>query len=155
MTSTEINPLLTREGIQDQKKLAKKYAKFQKLIDELRKRELPADVVTILNEKIETLNVISDTDKQLSSMLRKSQNAILKLLEKELKIVPKNHYRTLWMGLGMAVFGIPIGIALSAGINNYGMIGAGIAIGIGIGLALGSEMDRKAGVEGRQLDVVL
>jgi hypothetical protein len=155
MTTIKIIPVPARAGIQDQKKLIKKYAKFQKLIDELRERELTPEVVATLNQKIETLNVISDTDKQLSSMLRKTQNAILNYLEKELKIVPKNHYRNLWMGLGMAVFGIPIGIALSAGINNYGMIGAGIAIGIGIGLALGTEMDRKAGVEGRQLNVFL
>lgn len=155
MTSLKIYPVPTRKGIQDQKKLAKKYAKFKKLIDELGKRDLTPEVIASLNEKIESLNVISDTDKQLSSLLRKTQNSILKILEKELKIVPKNYYRTLWMGLGMAVFGVPIGIALSAGINNYGMLGAGFAIGIGIGLAVGSEMDRKASVEGRQLDVVL
>lgn len=155
MTSIKLTPVPTRKGIQDQKKLAKKYAKFKKLIDELRKMKLTPEVVASLNEKIESLNVLSDTDKQLSSLLRKTQNSILKILEKELKIVPKNYYRTLWMGLGMAVFGVPIGIALSAGINNYGMLGAGIAIGIGIGLAVGSEMDRKASVEGRQLDLVL
>ncbi len=155
MTSIKIKSVPARKGIQEQKKLAKKYAKFNKLIDELGKRELAPEIVSSLNEKIESLNAISDTDKQLSSLLRKTQNSILKILEKELKIVPKNHYRNLWMAMGMVVFGIPIGIALSAGINNYGMVGAGIAIGIGIGLAVGSEMDRKAGEEGRQLDVVL
>ncbi len=155
MTSIKINPVPTRKGIEDQKKLARKYAKFKKLIDELRKRELTPEIVASLNEKMESLNAISDKDKQLSSSLRKTQNSILKFLEKELKIVPKNYYRTLWMAMGMVVFGVPIGIALSAGVNNYGMLGAGIAIGIGIGLAVGSEMDRKAGEEGRQLDVVL
>ncbi|WP_297764122.1 hypothetical protein [uncultured Muriicola sp.] len=155
MTSIKINPVPTRKGIQDQKKLAKKYARFKKLIDELRKRDLAPEIISSLNEKMESLNAISDTDKQLSSLLRKTQNSILKILQKELKIVPKNYYRNLWMGMGMVVFGVPIGIALSAGINNYGMLGAGMAIGLGIGLAVGSEMDRKAGEEGRQLNVVL
>ncbi len=155
MTNIKINTLPTRNGIQDQKKLAGKYKKFQNLLDELRKRELSPEIVVKLNEKIESLNAISDKDKQLSSLLRKTQNSILKFLEKKLKIVPKNYYRTLWMGIGMLVFGVPIGIALSAGINNYGMIGAGIAIGIGIGLAVGSDMDRRAQLEGRQLDVDL
>lgn len=50
---------------------------------------------------------------------------ILKLIEKELKLVPKNSYRNRWMAIGMSAFGVPIG----------------------------AGMDKKAFEEGRQLDM--
>ncbi|NNJ89609.1 MAG: hypothetical protein HKP53_09415 [Eudoraea sp.] len=129
--------------------------RFKKLTDDLKSKELPADIVDKLNERIEILNACYHTDKDFARTLRKCQSSILNTLEKELKMVPKNHYQTQWMGMGMVVFVMPIVIALSAGIDNYGMIGAGIAIGIGIGLAVGMEMDRKAKDQGRQLNFLL
>ncbi|MBT8263706.1 MAG: hypothetical protein KJN75_00065 [Muriicola sp.] len=116
---------------------------------------MPENVLSTINGEIEILNAILDTDKAFKKGLGKAKNTIIKLLEKELKIVPKFYYRRLWMVLGMTVFGIPIGITFGAGTNNYGMLGVGIPIGMGIGIAIGTEMDRKAEVEGRQLDIDL
>jgi len=155
MGTIQILAIPDRDRFAQGTRITKRYLGFQKLIGELRKRALPEESVKKLNEQIAILNACSETDKAFSKTLRKCQNAILEQLEKELKLVPKNHYRTRWTGLGMTVFGVPIGIALSAGINNYAMLGAGIGIGLGIGLAIGTDMDRKAGNEGRQLDIIL
>jgi len=155
MDKTRVISVPDREELRDKKRLLKKYKRMQNLINGLRNKELPKGVVDKLNENIEILNARSVSDKDFAKTLRKCQSSILNTLEKELKMVPKNHYQTQWMGMGMVVFGIPIGIALSAGVDNYGMIGAGIAIGIGIGLAVGMDMDRKAKEEGRQLNFLL
>jgi hypothetical protein len=155
MTTAKIEAPAEREGLSSDTKLFKKYTAFKKLVSEISKRELPESIITTINKEIGTLNAILETDKAFKKGLGKAKNTMLKTLEKELKIVPKFHYRRLWMVLGMSAFGIPIGISFGAGTGNFGMLGVGIAIGMGIGVAIGSEMDRKAQVEGRQLDVEL
>lgn len=155
MSTTKLVTPIPRENISPDHKLYKKYTAFTKLISELASRELPESISTTINREIKTLNAILETDKAFKKGLRKAKNTIIKILEKELKIVPKFYYRRLWMVLGMTVFGIPIGVLMGAGTNNSGMLGVGIPIGMGIGIAIGTEMDRKAAVAGRQLDVDL
>lgn len=48
------------------------------------------------------------------------------------------------MGIGMLIFGIPIGIAISISLGNFAFIGAGIAIGTALGAAM-QENARKKG----------
>ena len=72
-----------------------------------------------------------------------------------MKLVPKFYYRNLWMVLGMSAFGIPLGVAFSMSIKNMAFIGIGLPIGMAIGMIVGTNMDKKAFDEGRQLDVVL
>ena len=86
-------------------------------------------------------------------MLKQKRFKIIKLLEKELKIVPKNYYRNLWFIVGMSVFGLPLGVAFGISIGNLGLLGIGLPIGMVIGIAVGSGMDKKAHKEGRQLNI--
>jgi hypothetical protein len=74
-------------------------------------------------------------------------------LEKELKVVPKNYYRTLWMALGMSAFGLPIGTAIGLFLGNIGLLAVGLPIGMGIGAVVGTNMDKKALAEGRTMDI--
>jgi len=78
---------------------------------------------------------------------------ILKLLEKEMKVVPKNHYRNLWLAVGMSAIGVPIGLVFGLCLGNIGLLGTGLPIGMAIGMVFGSNMDNKAFKEGRQLDM--
>lgn len=71
------------------------------------------------------------------------------MLEKQLKIASKNHYRNTWMSIGMADFGIPFGAVVGAIMENMGFIGIGLPIGMVIGMLIGSGMDKKALEEGR------
>lgn len=73
----------------------------------------------------------------------------------ELKLVPKNYYRHLWIGVGMAAFGIPIGVTFGSVLGNMGLLGAGLPLGIAMGAGVGARMDKKAAEEGRQLDLEL
>jgi len=138
--------------VQD-KKLMKAYIQFEQLLSELIKKDLPNEVITAINNEIEQLNAISDSGKKLSKQVSKAIRNILKLLEKELKLVPKNHHRNLWLAVGMSAFGVPLGVAFGAALDNMGLLGVGLPIGMVIGMAVGTTMDKKAFEEGRQLNL--
>ena len=129
------------------------FDQFDNLLTELRKRKLIDDVVVAINKEIEKINGVADTDKNLTKQLRKSQTEILRLLEKKNKLVPINYYRKTWLAVGMAAFGIPLGVAYGSITGNMAFIGIGLPIGMALGIAVGTGMDKKAMKEGRQLDI--
>lgn len=149
----EINKLKKRDGIDSNKKLTDLYVQFGKLLSELRKRNLTDKVVQSINTNIDLINPALETEEQWRKQLRKTQSDILRLIEKELKLVPKNHYRNIWLALGIAAFGVPLGVAFGASLGNMAFMGIGMAMGIPVGLAIGTGLDKKAADEGRQLDV--
>ncbi len=149
----EINDLHKRSDKDQDKKLITRITYFQKLIEELNKKEIPAEIVNSINQYIEEVNTFDSSNKDLRKQISKSQSNIMKLLEKELKIVPKNIYRTRWMAISMAGFGIPMGMTFGVSLGNMAFIGIGIPIGMVLGIVIGAGMDNKALKEGRQLDV--
>lgn len=149
----KIIELLQKTEIEKHIKLNEAYIQFEKLLSELRKRDLPDSLVLCINKGIEELNTTLITGDDLRKSIKKIQNGIIKLLEKEIKLVPKNYYRNLWLALGIAAFGIPFGVAIGISLGNMAFLGIGFPIGLAVGIALGSSMDKKAFKEGRQLDV--
>ncbi|MEI7526660.1 MAG: hypothetical protein WCJ95_20095 [Mariniphaga sp.] len=149
----KISELNQKPGIDKNIKLEKTYLQFEKLLIELRKKELPDGIVVSINKDIEELNSISGTGDELRKLVRKKQSRIIKALEKELKLVPKNYFRNLWLAVGMAVFGIPIGAAFGTSLGNMAFLGIGLPIGMVIGIAVGTGMNKKAFKEGRQIDL--
>jgi len=141
------------QGLELSKKLKYKYDEFGLLIDLLRKRDLPAETVSSMNQDIEGINALSGSNKELLRQVRATELRMLKLIEKEQKLVPKNTYRNRWMAIGMSVFGVPIGIAFGASLGNMAFLAIGIPLGMAIGIGLGTGMDKKALKEGRQLDI--
>ena len=129
------------------------HSQFTKLLAELEKRELPEEIVISINNEIDAINSIADIGKELRKQIRRRSNRIVRLLEKDLKLVPIKHYRNMWMALGMAVFGIPLGAAFGSSLGNMAYLGIGLPIGFAIGLSFGTGLDKKALKEGRQLDV--
>ncbi|TCC89324.1 hypothetical protein EZ428_16650 [Pedobacter frigiditerrae] len=134
-------------------KQSKIYAQFGGLLSELKKREAPENIGKSINEYVDEINSSPLTGNQLTKLLKQKQTEILKQIEKELKVVPKNHYRTLWMLFGMSGIGLPIGVAFGLSIGNIGLLGLGLPIGMIIGLAIGASLDKKALNEGRQLNI--
>ena len=151
----QIINLPPKPGIEQDKSVQLAYSPFEILLLELRKRQLPDTLTLSINQHIEALNANSDTGTTWRKAVKKAQTSILKMLEKEIKVVPKNHYRKLWMVVGMSAFGLPLGVSFGKSMGNMGMLGLGLPIGMAIGLALGSGMDKKALAEGRQLDIDL
>lgn len=137
----------------EQGKLNHLYTQFNQLIDELAHQDLPHDIVHTINIEIDTLNSISSSSKAFKEQIIKTQSEIIKLLEKELQIVPRNHYRNTWLAIGMAAFGIPLGALLGVVLNNMAFIGLGLPIGMVIGMAVGTNRDKKALESGKQLNI--
>ena len=123
------------------------------LINDLNNREIPEGLEKRIDAKIVFLNSINAPNKNFYKALKATKQEILKWLEKELKLVPKNYYAHLWTALGMSAFGLPIGTALFASTENSSFIAIGLPIGLGIGGLYGAFLDKKAEAEGRVLTV--
>jgi hypothetical protein len=147
----EIQNLKDRPEIEENSRLSKKYVQLQKLITELRNKELNDDVVIIINDNINSINSISSLDNRFSKLLKNTQSKILKVIEKHHKLATENHYRNIWLALGIGAFGVPIGVVTGVIIGNMAFIAIGIPVGFGIGIAIGTMMDNKLKDQGKQL----
>ena len=145
--------LIPRKDIAPNTKVEEVYVTFDKLIMELSRINMPDSIIRFINISIESVNTNPNLDKQFSLLVKKHQIRILRLLEKKLKVVPINHYRNLWLALGMAIFGISIGVALGTVFHQMAFLGIGLPIGLSIGMAIGAGMDKKAKAEGRQINI--
>ena len=139
-------------GVLNQK-LSLKIVELENLIAALNERELPENIVGTINKEIQGINSFSGTDKIFLKQFKKTKSRILQLLEKELKLVTKNHYRNLWLAVGMIVFGIPIGTAIGTSIGNMAFIGIGMVTGMIIGITIGIAKDKEAYKNGNQLNL--
>ncbi|WP_210465778.1 hypothetical protein [Rufibacter roseolus] len=149
----EINKLNQRPDLGENTRESKAYLQFEKLLSELSKRNLPDEVLSSINKEIGEINSISVSGSILTKEVKKRQTSILKLVEKELKLVPKAHYRNMGLAGGMSAIGLPIGVVFGLTLGNMAFLGLGLPIGLAIGSAVGAGMDKKAFEEGRQLDV--
>lgn len=154
----EIKELRVRKSIPG-KKNQEAYFYFQQFIEELQKRDLPGKIISSVNASVEEINGIPSVEKNLGREIKQHQKRIVKLVEKELKIVPRNYYQNIWLVYGMAFFGLPIGFGFTAMLGNFGLLtfglGTGMALGLAIGVSVGKHLDKKALEEGRQLDAEL
>ena len=142
-----------RPGIQENPRINEAYIQFDKLLVELGAKDLPDKIINAINQEIDLINAIPDSGKELKNTIKKKQAAIIKLIEKELKLVPKNYYKNTWTALGLSVFGIPIGTTFGLIFDNMAFLGLGLPIGLAVGIAVGKDLDKKASKEGRQLDI--
>jgi len=151
----DIIGLEERDSISENAKLSLISGQFKKLLSELRNKELPNKFIESVNMDIEELNSTSHTGNELKKFFKQKQTKIIKMLEKEFRIVPRGYYAKLWMLSGMTI-GLPIGVAYALIFyDNVAFLGTGMCIGMGIGSILGSRMDKKASEEGRQLDITI
>ena len=149
----EIKQLIKKSDFDQNKKLVHAFNQLNKLLIELKKKDVPDKIIVVINNGIDQINTESGTPKDFIKQLKKKHFSFLKLIEKELKLVTKNHYRNTWMVLGMAAFGLPLGVVFGSSTGNMGLLGIGLPIGMIIGMAVGSKMDKKTFEEGRQLDL--
>jgi hypothetical protein len=149
----KISVLKPRPEIDRDSKSKETFLQFERLLSELRKRELPDEIVSVINSDLDEINSIADSEKTFRKKVREKQSLIIRTLEKKQKIVPRNYYRNIWLAIGMAVFGIPLGVVFGISLDNMAFIGIGLPIGLAIGIGIGAEMDKKAFREGRQLDI--
>jgi len=147
-----MNLLTPRPSFEENPKLAKAAHNLSTLLIAIEHKSIPSAQKQKINEIIAGVNNFPGPDPLLIKQFIAAQTAIIKLLEQDLKLVPKNHYQLQWLVLGMAAFGIPLGIIFGFALGNLAFMGIGLPIGMGIGIAVGTVKDKKNMEEGRQLD---
>ncbi|MCE7056571.1 hypothetical protein LZF95_17945 [Algoriphagus sp. AGSA1] len=147
-----LSSIIRRPSFEENPKLAKAAHNLSTLLAAIGQKSIPESTESKVNEIIVGVNNFQGSDPQLIKQMGVAQTAILKLVKDELGIVAKNHHQNQWLALGMATFGIPLGVVFGAALGNMAFLGIGLPIGMGIGLAVGSGKDKQAEVEGKQLD---
>ena len=151
----EIKTLERRKDMEENKKLLRKYKTLQQTIEEIKQHDIPEHIADSINREINQIESFTGGHEDLAKRILKTQSKILKQVEKELQLVPKNHYRNQWLALGMAAFGIPVGVAFGISFDSMAFLGMGLPIGMIIGMAIGSVMDKKTVEKGKQLNIEL
>lgn len=149
MSLSTFNP---RPSFEENPKLAKAAHNLRALISAIEQKTIPPSQKNQINEIITGLNDFNGSGPQLIKQIKTAQASILKLLEKDLGLVAKGHYQTQWLAIGMAAFGIPLGVAFSTSLGNMAFLGIGLPIGMAIGIAIGTSKDKDVLSQGKQLD---
>lgn len=145
--------LTPRPDIGQNKKAYQAFSRFMQFLEVIKQQEQIENLTKDTEEKIdyEIEKVNKASLKKLTYKARKSQLKILQIIEKELKLVPKNYYRNTWLAFGIGAFGIPIGVAIGISLDNMAYLGIGLPFGLLIGMLIGIAKDKKAAKEGRQM----
>ncbi|MBN3520494.1 hypothetical protein JYB62_10840 [Algoriphagus lutimaris] len=132
-------------------KAGKSFNSHSALLDSISEKEVPDLIISEINRYTNDLNELKGSDSNMDRRIKKVIRLVLKLLEKECQLVAKNHYRNLWLALGISAFGIPMGVAFGASLGNMAYLGIGLPIGMAIGIAVGMSKDKEALSQGKQL----
>ena len=142
--------LKRRESAFDFPKADELYIQFNNFVDELNSRSIPKNTVNAINREIEEINSSTKTGISMKSLIVKKLTTVLKLLEKEHKLVPKNYYQSNNLLKYSVLFGAPIGIIIGLITKDMALISVGMIIAMVISFVRGRIMDKKALKEGRQ-----
>ena len=151
----KVNRLSARKDLETSEKASSAFNQFNHILEELEKKELPTSLIENINDTVQLIDGFDGTPKEFKKQLKKHQSKMLHAIAKQQKIVTPGYYRNLWMAVGMAGIGMPIGVAFGASMDNMGLLGIGLPIGLAIGIAIGASMDKKAEEEGRQIGVTI
>jgi len=135
------------------KTLTKTYNQLDALLKELQTKEIPQTLQEEYDEQITNIEIFSGSEKALIKLINKTYNDILRSVKEQLHFVTKNYYQNIWMATGMGVFGLPLGVIIMSITKNAAFLAVGLPIGLSIGLAIGSQKDKKAKAENRQLQI--
>ena len=146
-----ITQLQDRDSFSTHPKLSKASSNFKEMIVAIEEKSIPESQEKRINEIISGINDFKGPDDALVKTINAGKKGILQILEKELQIVPVGYYQTLWLALGMTIFGIPMGLVFGMALDNLAFLGIGLPIGMTIGIGIGNAKDAEALKQGRQL----
>ncbi len=134
-------------------KPTKSFNRLKNLAEAIDKRSLSLNEWESIKNQIKEINAFQGSKRDFKKLVKKSYMQMLTYLEDSLNLVAKNHYQVQWMMYGIFAGGILS--ALSFNIEFLGFpTNAGILMSFGLigGILIGSEKDKQAQKEGRQLD---
>ena len=142
--------LKRRESAFDFPKADELYIQFNSFVDELNNRSISENTINAINREVEEINSFTESGVGMKSLILKKLAVILKLLEKEHKLVPKNYYQNNNLLKDSVVFGVPIGVVIGLITKDMAVISVGMVIAMAFSFVRGRIMDKKALKEGRQ-----
>lgn len=125
--------------------------KLQKLVTVLEKRNLPEEILIEIDREISTLNSFRGSKNKTLVAIKTTEHTILRLTRKKLGLTSEKFYISLWLPLGMVVFGMPLGTLISSITGNVAFLSLGLPIGMVLGILVGTTLDNKAKKENRVL----
>lgn len=137
-------------GDQHEVKTQAAIIKLNSLIDALREKELNEEVIQKINEMTSSI-ATSSVEKQLRKSINQIIFKISSLVNKEAGLTTKGYYIAIWTSIGMAAFGIPLGVIFGFALDNFAFMGLGLPMGLPIGIAIGMAKEKKAEQSGRVL----
>ncbi|MCE7992779.1 MAG: hypothetical protein HEP71_12400 [Roseivirga sp.] len=120
------------------------------VFEDLDRREIPTESVADLLKRLKNILVAELQLKQINRL----KTDLLSALRKQYGLVTPKYYQTLWMILGMTIFGVPFGMIFSLAIDNMAFLGLGFGFGMPIGMAIGIAKDKKALEDGMVINGV-
>jgi len=144
----ELDHLQPENPDQLKKKEQKAVDHFNELIDALNDKEIDETTENYIKKRIAVIK-----DNFTYNTIKKEESKILDYINKQLGYVAENHYKSLWIALGMSAIGVPIGVAIGLALDQLGFMGIGIAFGLAIGVGIGSSKDQEAKKQGKQLPI--
>ncbi len=133
----------TLNSISDEK-LQKALNDLIPIFEDLDQREIPTESLADLLKRLKNMLV---AELHLKQIVRFKAD-LLAALRKQYGLVTPKYYQTLWMVLGMTIFGVPFGLIFSMAIDNMAFLGLGFGFGMPIGMAIGIAKDKKAQEDG-------
>lgn len=130
-------------------KLTKSCVSLSNLLLAIEEKEVEFSELT---EEINRLERLLSGDTK-ANQLRALYTDITKIMLKEYKYVTPRYYTSLWMVLGMTIFGVPFGVIFGAALDNMAFLSIGMPIGMPIGMAIGAGKDKQAENEGKVLNI--
>lgn len=129
----------TLKSVSDEK-LQKALNELIPIFEDLDRREIPTESVADLLKRLKNILVSELHLKQVTRL----KADLLASLRRQYGLVTPKYYQTLWMVLGMTIFGVPFGMIFSMAIDNMAFLGLGFGFGMPIGMAIGIAKDKKA-----------
>ena len=130
----------------DEKSEIRVYEKFIAILSDLNNRALTQDQIQSLEEKLDSLNLNTNSNNR-KKHFKQQLNLFTKYLKEKLSLISKGYYTAIGMSLGMS-----FGVAFGAAFEN---VSYGLIIGMLFGLTIGATKDSKAKKEGKVLNTNL
>ncbi|MEL6804098.1 MAG: hypothetical protein AAFO91_09985, partial [Bacteroidota bacterium] len=127
--------------IENDKGFNKQFTRLETILEDLNSRSIASTTSDSINAQIEEINQHTGNKASYKKAFGSGSREITTLLQKAEGLTPKAYYQTLWMSLGMAAFGLPIGLLIALSVDNWGLLAIGLPIGSAVGVILGMSFD--------------
>lgn len=134
-----------------QNSLYKTYLEYSYLLDEIKEIQLPEPIIRSINRDIEQINYTSRSGGRLRRLIKQKINKVIKILNREVNVVPKRYYSGQWTLVGLLVLLVLNPVFILFDFSNQGYFGF-LTLLAALGCFFyGRSLDKKAEAEGRQL----